>query len=254
MNDTPNTGIETLINRLKGLLHQLHQAMIQARRSLDRDVEHRMNELATESSARYVLQHMLTAKPVRAKPGDVDAHELLRFALSLVSVEGFIAEFGVHTGGSINLIADRVPGPVYGFDSFEGLPEDWHLSFGRGQFDMGGRLPDVRSNVQLMKGWFSDTLPEFTKLVSKPAAFLHIDCDLYSSTKTVLECLSDRIIPGTILVFDEYFNYPGWERHEALAFSEFCQANGVSYRYVAFAPTGNSVAVVVEGRANCPSR
>ena len=247
MPDSPPTSPDTLIARFKGLLHQLHLAMIQARRSLDRDVEHRMAELATESSARYVLEHMLAARPVRAAAGGADAHELLRQALDLVTVDGFTAEFGVHSGTTIRLIAAQRTGRVYGFDSFEGLPEAWHLAYGKGHFDRQGAKPEVPENVTLVKGWFEDTLPKFAAEIEGPAAFLHVDCDLYSSTRTVFEALGDRVVPGTVIVFDEYLNYPGWEQHEARAFREFCAARAVTYRYVAFTPAANSVAVLVTG-------
>lgn len=52
-----------------------------------------------------------------------------------------------------------------------------------------------------MKGWFDETLPKFAAEVEGPAAFLHVDCDLYSSTRTVFEALGDRVVPGTVIVF-----------------------------------------------------
>ena len=56
-----------------------------------------------------------------------------------------------------------------------------------------------------------------------PVAFLHLDVDRYSSTRTVLELLGDRIVPGTVIAFDEFFNYPGWREGEYRAFNEFCR-------------------------------
>ena len=82
--------------------------------------------------------------------------------------------------------------------------------------------------------------------IDGPAAFLHIDCDLFESTQAVLEGLAARIVPGTVIVLAEYLNYPGWERHEFRAFAEFCAARGVRYRYVAFTPAGFAVTVVIE--------
>ena len=66
-------------------------------------------------------------------------------------------------------------------------------------------------------------------------AFLHIDCDLYSSTQTIFNLLSDRIVPGTVILFDEYFNFPNWENHEFKAFQEFVAEKGVKYTYLGFA-------------------
>jgi hypothetical protein len=214
-----------------------------------RDVEQQMRELATRQSAEYALNHMVTARPFRpVKYGQAGVLDMLEFAISLVSVEGFWAEFGVFEGSTLRFIAERTKNTVYGFDSFEGLPEDWYLEYGKGHFDLGGSQPDLagRQNVQLRKGWFSDTLPIFAAEAIGDAAFLHVDCDLYSSAKTVLQALGDRIVPGTIICFDEYFNYPGWQRHEYLAWQEFCQARRVKYQYVAFAPEAQPVVIRVE--------
>ena len=87
-------------------------------------------------------------------------------------------------------------------------------------------------------------LPEF--LAAHPddsVAFLHVDCDIYSSTVTVLRTLAPRLKPGAILVFDEYFNYPNWQRHEWRAFQEFIRDTGMSYRYLGFAQKNGHVAV-----------
>ena len=63
-----------------------------------------------------------------------------------------------------------------------------------------------------------------------PVAFIHVDCDLYSSTKTIFSLLSDRIVPGTIILFDEYFNYPNWQQHEYKALQEFVDTKNIKYR------------------------
>jgi len=145
----------------------------------------------------------------------------------LAKVEGLWLEFGVYTGTSINAMAKFANGPVYGFDSFEGLPEDWREGKPQGRYSLQGRLPDVFENVRLVPGWFDETLPAFLEEHPEPAALVHIDCDLYSSTRTVLTLLRERMVPGTILVFDELFNYPGYERHEIKAFYEFLKEGRV---------------------------
>ena len=116
----------------------------------------------------------------------------------------------------------------------EGLPEDWFGMYRKGAFDTAGKLPRVRSNVTLHKGWFADTLPNFVKDHNEKIAFVHVDCDLYSSTKTIFEFLADTIGPGTVILFDEYFNYPGWREHEYKAFQEFVASRSLQYRYVAY--------------------
>ncbi|MDE1904592.1 MAG: class I SAM-dependent methyltransferase, partial [Alphaproteobacteria bacterium] len=83
-----------------------------------------------------------------------------------------------------------------------------------------------------------------------PVAFLHVDCDIYSSTKTVFDHLASRLGPGAVIVFDEYFNYPNWERHEFKAFQEFIRDSGLSYRYLGFAQKNGHVAVMLGAKSD----
>jgi len=93
----------------------------------------------------------------------------------------------------------------------------------------------VPANVILHKGWFRDTVPQWCRETDGPIAFIHIDCDLYSSTVDVLTGLAQRLQRGTVILFDEYFSYPGWERHEYKAWQEFVKAEPIQYEYVAYA-------------------
>ncbi|QND44627.1 class I SAM-dependent methyltransferase (plasmid) [Rhizobium lusitanum] len=167
---------------------------------------------------------------------------LLHFSLDKVSIDGLVLEFGVFSGHTINIMADKLNHKmIYGFDSFKGLPEDWTTGAKAGAFAREG-LPSVRENVQLVVGWFDDTLRTF--LASHPGnlSFLHVDCDLYSSTRTVLTEARDRIVPGTVILFDEYFNYPDWKRHEYRAFQEFAYENNIKYEYIGLVPAFEQVA------------
>ncbi|MBC8506227.1 MAG: class I SAM-dependent methyltransferase [Chloroflexi bacterium] len=142
-------------------------------------------------------------------------------------VDGLWMEFGVFKGRSLNLIAKNIDQIVYGFDSFDGLPEDWQIMDKQlakaGTFSLSD-IPKVNENVELVVGLFQESLPAFLKKHSKPAAFVHIDCDLYSSARYVLSLLNFQ--PGTIILFDEYYNYPGWREGEYKAFQEFL-ADGI---------------------------
>jgi len=100
--------------------------------------------------------------------------------------------------------------------------------------------------VVIVEGWFADSLPRFLELHQGPIAFVHVDCDVYSSTKTVFEHLGPRLSQGTVIVFDEYFNYPGWQEHEFKAFQEFVLQSGLRYKYLAFSGAHEQVAVVLE--------
>jgi predicted O-methyltransferase YrrM len=165
-----------------------------------------------------------------------------------IGIDGLILEFGVFAGRTINHIAGLLPGKkVYGFDSFQGLPETWRPGFAKGAFARS-ELPSVRENVELVVGWFDRTLPTFCDLhPNQKAALLHVDCDLYSSAQTILHNMVSYIAPGTIIVFDEYFNYPGWSDHEYRAFKEFVRANRMQYKYIGLVPHWQQVAVRILG-------
>lgn len=204
------------------------------------DVENVARILASVSSAQYLLRHMLLAENL------VRRNALLEFALDRCTVEGMTLEFGVYAGRSLRVIAARTPGPVYGFDSFSGLPEDWTRSQRKGRFDLEGRIPVfAEPNVGLVQGWFHQTLPQFLSHHPGPVRFLHMDCDLYTSAATVFKHIGPRIVAGTVILFDEYFNYPGWEQHEFRAFQEFVDSARLKYSYIGFASGNQSVAVKI---------
>jgi hypothetical protein len=70
-----------------------------------------------------------------------------------------------------------------------------------------------------------------------------MDADLYSSTKTVFDLMADRIVPGTVIVFDEYFNYPGWRQGEYRAFQELAAGRKLNFEFIGYCDTGEQVAV-----------
>lgn len=138
---------------------------------------------------------------------------------------GWAAEFGVATGTSLRIIATHMP--VIGFDCFTGLPTDWRAGFTKGMF--ASDIPHVVGSL-IVHGLFADTVPDFP---FPPLALVHIDCDLYDSTTTALAGIAPYIGPGTIIVFDEYTGYPGWEDHEARAWDEFTRRHHVHYQTIA---------------------
>ncbi len=195
--------------------------------------------LAAFDSANYLTEKMLTAENIGS---DLD---LLQRAIGLRSFDGMVLEFGVASGRTINHIASLTADAIHGFDSFSGLPEAWRTGFQQGAFAQ--QIPRVRDNVELVVGLFSETIPEFLKkAVGRKISLLHVDCDLYSSTKTIFDFLAPFIVPGTVIVFDEYFNYPGWRHHEFSAFQEFISKSGLAYRYDSFVSKQQQVCVVIE--------
>ena len=197
---------------------------------------------AKREAVAYIKKHMVHCRifPTR--------WDLLRDAVDAAGLDGLFLEFGVYKGNTIRAIASGTRRGVHGFDSFEGLPEDWQGTMERrGAFDMKGRLPRVPANVTLHRGWFDQTLAPFLDEHGGPVAFVHMDCDLYASSKTVLELIGPRLVPGTVMVFDDYFNYPNWQAHEFRAFQELVGARKLAYDYVGFTARGGTVLIKITG-------
>jgi Macrocin-O-methyltransferase (TylF) len=91
-------------------------------------------------------------------------------------------------------------------------------------------------NVLFYKGLFCDTIPPFLEAQGPDAflAFANVDCDLYTSTMDVLESFQGRLVPGTVLVFDEYMAHATWRQDEFRAWRECCKRFGWKYEYLGF--------------------
>lgn len=195
---------------------------------------------AAFTSAAFVEESMLTATVARSR------QENIVLAARNAPPEGLILEFGVGEGTSLGWLHSELPGRrVVGFDSFEGLPEDWRSGFPEGFF--GHVSPeDFDGRRELCVGWFENTVPDFFATNDDPIALLHVDCDLYSSTVTVLDACMPRLVDGAVVVFDEFFNYPGWEQHEAKAWREYLTAHPhFDVEYVGYVPSGEQISVRV---------
>lgn len=185
----------------------------------------------------YALSHI---PPARMLPF---GEQVLELSLEYATLKGLTLEFGVFHGRSLRLIADRVKRNVHGFDSFRGLPENWTPRTPAGSYSTEGRIPRLPEHVELHQGWFQDSLPEFVRGEKRPVRLAHLDCDLYSSTRTVLENLLPLLRKGSVLVFDDYLGYPEWRDHEHRAFHEFADEKGIEFRYLFFSLLGRPAAV-----------
>ncbi|SNX29109.1 Macrocin-O-methyltransferase (TylF) [Polynucleobacter meluiroseus] len=192
---------------------------------------------AVKSTADYIDENMTNAIVFNAH------WELLNYSVDRSKKDGLIMEFGVYKGKTLNYLADRIKKHtptkvIWGFDSFSGLPSDWSGYFiTKETFDLQGYLPKVRKNTRLIKGFFDKSIDEWLEMndvLESSISLLHIDSDLYESCVVILEKLKKFIVPGTFILFDEYFNYPNWKKHEYLAFQEFISKNGIKYEYLAF--------------------
>ena len=219
-----NFHVKYVLYRIVGAAFQLfdvgkiHPVRERSLRNLQRSVD-------------YIEAHMPYAMGFECQK------ELIDYALSETKIDGVFLEFGVFKGGTIRHMAKKLPDKQFhGFDSFEGLPEAWHgYNLAKNTFSVGGTLPRVPKNVALHKGYFDQSLPVWKQTYISKIAFIHVDCDLYSSTVTLLAELKERLQIGTVILFDEYFNYPNWENHEFKAWHEFVAQHHISYEYLGFA-------------------
>jgi hypothetical protein len=203
------------------------------------DIDAERQRRALASTADFVDEHMPQARAFRGVDALDAKYRLLDWVVDLSPREGLVLEFGVNTGDTLRRITAK-RSPSHGFDSFEGLPEDWRTNYDQGHF---ATEPPVIPGAQMHVGWFDDTLPGFFAEHAGPIAFAHLDADLYSSTATVFREGEDRFVAGTVLLFDEYFNYPGWQRHEHTAFLEFIERTGHGFEYVGYNALHEQVAV-----------
>lgn len=138
-------------------------------------------------------------------------------------------EFGVYNGSSFRWWVEHnahTASRFYGFDTFEGLPENWG-DLKKGHFSTGSQVPDIDdTRVQFIKGFFQDTLLDFLKdYHPERRKVIHMDADLYSSTLFTLTCLAPYLRKNDIVLFDE-FNVP---LHEFKAFTDFAAAYYIQY-------------------------
>jgi len=225
-----------------------------------------------EDKIKEILNRISNAELVKAKAGVWDAGHVtyLKKCTDSVKIDGLWLEFGVYRGRTICNIASATTNKVYGFDSFEGLHEFWDESNPKGVYSLAGEIPigaidgensenpgmyDTSpsrkikpwpSNVKLIKGYFDDSLPSFLLEHNEDVAFINIDSDLYSSAKTVLSLLKERIKHGTIITFDELIGYPNFMDHEIKALAEFLIETGFNYEILFVQNPNNYGQVCIE--------
>ena len=158
-----------------------------------------------------------------------------------VSNKKFYLEFGVAVGTTINFFSNYV-NTIYGFDSFEGLREDWvGTEAPKGTFNLKRKLPKLNKNVIPVIGWVQDTLVPFLDKHKPEINFIHLDMDTYESTKFVLTKIKPYLTKNCTIAFDELYNYPGWELGEYRALKEIF--NDSEYKYVCFCKNGQQAMI-----------
>lgn len=166
----------------------------------------------------------------------LDVKQMQQYAAQSAEDFGDWAEFGVMEGGSARIFLDCLPDDrkLYLFDWFQGLPESW-CEHPAGTYACEVPVFDDPRAV-IVQGLFADTLPDWVKNYSGQLSFVHIDCDLYSSTIFVLRQIYPLLTPETLVLFDE-INGSKFENHEERALSEFIEEKNIGYRRLAGTPT-----------------
>jgi tetratricopeptide (TPR) repeat protein len=153
-------------------------------------------------------------------------------------------EFGVWRGNAFkHLIKTFKKG--YGFDTFEGIPEDWHNEK-MGTYSSDAKIPEIEGG-EFIVGKFEHTLPEFFNKSRSMASVINFDADLYSSTLCALNYSQSVIDQHTILIFDEFLINENWEQDEYKALEDFCCENDLSYEVLAISFFTKQVAVRIIG-------
>lgn len=182
-----------------------------------------------------VRNYLRKVKIPKFKNRKVSLSHLLRLA----DPEGLYMEFGVWEGVSINYIASKIPEKtVYGFDVvFEGLPEYYRPRVPKGACKLD-KIPEVANNVELVIGWFQDTLKPFLEKHKEKTSFIHLDADLYSSTRFVLFTLAEhkRLQKGTVIQFDEIFwaDKSKWYQGEYRALQDLVKTYNAKIKWLGY--------------------
>ena len=193
-------------------------------------------------SLEAIISHILDSDRIQSsdlKGGRMagDRYEVLSHAVRVAcAIPGVALEFGVFKGQTLKRIArdvrpDRV---VVGFDTFEGLPEDWGELLPKGHFQTALPSFDDYPNVVLQVGQIEETLPRY--LADSPPAIclVHIDCPHYSINKFILRHIAPFVPVGGVIVFDEYYGYPTYEEHEYRAWEEIRESFGLETAAIAY--------------------
>lgn len=179
------------------------------------------------------------AREFAAVPAFFDQPSLLEASVSCVDPALTCwVELGVGSAAStlqICEIAERngLTMTLHGFDSFKGLPEDWGGEAKAGDYAFPVAKPDL-PNVRIHPGWFDEAIVSALPELAGQIGFVHVDCDLYSSTTSAFRILGERLRTGTVIQFDEYWNYLEADEGEMKAFREFVAERALGFRYLGY--------------------
>jgi hypothetical protein len=197
---------------------------------------HELEKIAQRESAELINEHLGSAVLF------TDLRKFWDRAIGSIPESGLLLEFGVFEGTSTNYFARKLTEAndqrtYHGFDSFEGLSDDWvGTQFAKASYNTFGKQPKVPDNVTLVEGLVEATLPEFYAGLSEQPpkiAFMHMDLDTYPPTKFVLDQSVGFLQEGTVIVFDELLGSPGWKQNEYRALIESLPQH-CEYEFIGF--------------------
>ena len=219
----------TILSRFILLVYRIIDIIIPTELKKNTKLENKIEEnLAEETFAAFKLhfKKSLLFKDI----SQIREYAIKTALLNDKNKDYYYLEFGVFKGTSTNFFSQYV-NKFYAFDSFEGLKEDWiGTSDIKGSFNLNKKIPKLNSNVEPIIGWVENTLEDFLKQHNPKINFVHLDMDTYNPTKYTLEKLKPYLVKNAIIIFDELYNFVGWEHGEYKALKEVFNEDEFEYQ------------------------
>ncbi len=236
------------MDNFKLLAEEIHKTLVTSYYKEILDPVAILFKKAASESADFIERHLHTALVFRDKEPKI---KFRNFVINKANNNGYFIELGVSKGESLLYFAKEKPAcTFYGFDSFEGLPEDWYGAcdpkgtYGNDSYEV---LCEHSENIKIIQGLFEETVPKFVEQMRNKSSlngensekkqpyisFMHLDANIYSATKFALDNFMDFFDEGTVLVFDDFLAYPGYKNNEFKAFHETIDVR-FNYKFIAF--------------------
>ena len=194
-------------------------------------LQEKLENHLTEETYNNFLEHFKKSLLLKSKI-DLRKYSIEKAIEDNDENEYLFLEFGCYKGTSTNFFSTYVT-KLYTFDSFEGLKDDWvGREYSKGHFNLNKKIPNLNSNVEPIVGWIENTLENFLKKHNSKIKFVHMDLDTYNSSKFTLKKIKPYLTNNSYILFDDFFNYIGWESGEYKALNEVFDKN--EFEYLAF--------------------
>jgi hypothetical protein len=219
--------IKSILNRISRLIYLVIPSEFKSNLTLQTKIKDNLVEETFNNFKEHFKKSLILEDT-----SDVREYAIKTSLLNDKDKEYYYLEFGVYQGATANYFSKYV-NKLYAFDSFEGIEEDWMgTSLMKGSMDLNKKVPKLNSNIEPVVGWVEDTLEDFLKKHNPKINFVHLDINLYKPTKFVLEKIKPYLVKNSIIIFDQLYNYIGWEHGEYKSLIEVFKEN--EYEYKAF--------------------